>query len=461
MTMAIKIFFCYAHEDELLLNKLKKHLRPLQRQSLIDVWHDRDISAGAEWEQEINERLDTAQIIILLVSPDFMDSDYCYGIEMKRAIDRHERREVRVIPVILHPVHWRGGPLGKLQALPKDAIPVTDPVWHDLDTAFFDVTEGIRKAVEDLTTDFELISPSKESLVSSSIISMVSMPSTSQNTDQSWIGGAEIVVEGKTYWLHDPIEETWSPDRSVVQRRAKAQQSQTNRKVWLKQVQVLRSTSTANTLRNALRQEGQLLEELEQERRRDFPRLLASHRTERSVIIVYDSTQGSPLTQVFGPKDAPLDVFSARALLRSMQSLCSTLNLLHRRHLAHRALAPETIFLQDGRHAVLQDVGLATRAFELGEGPELYQAPEQIRRTQDLAVPGPYTDIYQLGVVLYHILTGCLPSSSPLPVVPPSGWNNAFPQELDAVLLRAINHEVKTRWHNIHEFSNALKQAMN
>jgi hypothetical protein len=283
--------------------------------------------------------------------------------------------------------------------------------------------------------------------------------SYSQGTDQSWIGGAEIVVEGKTYWLHDPIEEIWSPDRSVVQWRAKAQQSQTNRKVWLKQAQVLRSTSTANTLRNALWQEGRLLEELERERRRDFPRLLASHNTELSVTIVYDSTQGSPLTQSFGPKDTPLDALSAHALLQSMQSLCGALSILHRRHLAYRALTPETILLQDGRRAMLQDVGLATRTFELGEGPELYRAPEQIRPAQDRAVLGPYTDIYQLGVIFYHILTGHLPSSPPL-LLEPSRLNNALPQELDAVLLRAINPEVKTRWHNIHEFSNALKQAM-
>ncbi len=281
--------------------------------------------------------------------------------------------------------------------------------------------------------------------------------SYSHSIDQSWIGGAEIVVEDEKYWLYDPVEETWSPDHSVVQRRAKAQHSQTNRKVWLKQVQVLRSTSMANALRNALRKEGQLLEELEQERYRDFPRLLASHSTEQGVIIVYDSTKGSPLTQVFGPKDAPLDAFSARVLLRSMQSLCTTLGILHRRHLAHRALTPETILLQDGRRAVLQDVGLATRTFELGEGPLLYQAPEQIRRTQELTVPGSYTDIYQLGVILYHILTGRLPSSSPLPVVPPGYWNNALPRGLDAVLLRAINHSAKARWHNIHEFAHALK----
>ena len=96
MHIPIKIFCCYAHEDEALLNKLKAHLKPLQRQGLIDVWHDRDIGAGAEWEQEIKDQLNAAQIILLLVSPDFMDSDYCYGIEMQRAIERHELGEARV-----------------------------------------------------------------------------------------------------------------------------------------------------------------------------------------------------------------------------------------------------------------------------------------------------------------------------------------------------------------------------
>src|SRR5437867_12063493 len=103
--MATKIFFSYAHEDELLLKKLKRHLRPLQRQGLIDVWHDRDISAGTKWEEEIDKRLNEANIILLLISPDFMDSDYCYGTEMKRALERHERGEAHVIPVILRSIY--------------------------------------------------------------------------------------------------------------------------------------------------------------------------------------------------------------------------------------------------------------------------------------------------------------------------------------------------------------------
>ena len=147
MHMAIEIFFCYAHEDELLLKKLKAHLRPLQRNDLIDVWYDRDISAGTEWEREIDKHLNTAQIILLLVSPDFMDSDYCYGIEMKQAMERHERGEASVIPIILRPVYWHEAPFGKLQALPKDGIPVTGSRWHNWDDAFYDVAEGIRNVI--------------------------------------------------------------------------------------------------------------------------------------------------------------------------------------------------------------------------------------------------------------------------------------------------------------------------
>lgn len=145
--MPVQIFFCYAHEDEELLNKLKTHLKPLQRQGLIELWHDRDINAGTKWVQEIDQHLNAANIILLLISPDFMASDYCYSKEMKRAMERHERGEARVIPIILRHVYWQGEPLDKLQALPMDAKPATDPIWHNLDIAFYNITEGIRKVV--------------------------------------------------------------------------------------------------------------------------------------------------------------------------------------------------------------------------------------------------------------------------------------------------------------------------
>ncbi len=151
MVSTIEIFFCYAHEDEALLKKLKKYLRPLQRQGLIDVWYDREISAGSEWEREIDKHLNSAQIILLLVSPDFIDSDYCYGKEMQRAIERHDRGEAKVIPVILRPAYWQEAPFGKLQALPKDAKPITGGGWRNRDTAFLSVTVGIQRVVKEIS----------------------------------------------------------------------------------------------------------------------------------------------------------------------------------------------------------------------------------------------------------------------------------------------------------------------
>ena len=135
--MSIKIFCSYAHEDEALLNKLKAQLRPLEREGLIELWHDRDISAGTEWEHEIDARLAAADIILLLVSPDFMNSNYCYGIEMKQAIDRHNAGEARVIPILLRPTDWQGAPFDKLQALPTNAELIT--CWRNRDEAFLDV----------------------------------------------------------------------------------------------------------------------------------------------------------------------------------------------------------------------------------------------------------------------------------------------------------------------------------
>ena len=155
--MAIKIFCCYAHEDEELLNKLKVQLRPLERESLIELWHDRDISAGTEWEHEIDAHLAAADIILLLVSPDFMNSNYCYGIEMKQAIDRHNAGEARVIPILLRPTDWQGAPFDKLQALPTNAEPIT--CWRNRDNAFLDVEQGIRKDIQQMTPKSEVPVP--------------------------------------------------------------------------------------------------------------------------------------------------------------------------------------------------------------------------------------------------------------------------------------------------------------
>lgn len=148
----IEVFCCYARKDQSSLLKLKSHLTPLERAGLITLWSDTSIDAGMDWKKEINQHLKTAQIILLLVSPDFMESDYCYSIEMKQAMERHEREEAQVIPVILRPVYWQESLFGKLQALPVDAVPIQSSRWSISDEAFLDVVEGIRKTANQIRT---------------------------------------------------------------------------------------------------------------------------------------------------------------------------------------------------------------------------------------------------------------------------------------------------------------------
>lgn len=145
----IELFFSYAHEDELLRKRLVKALAVLKRQGVIRDWHDRKITAGREWKGQIDQHLNSARVILLLISPDFIASDYCYDIEMTRALERHDREEARVIPVILRPVdQWHTAPFGKLLAAPTDGKAVT--LWSNRDKAFADVAGHVRRAVEEL-----------------------------------------------------------------------------------------------------------------------------------------------------------------------------------------------------------------------------------------------------------------------------------------------------------------------
>jgi tetratricopeptide (TPR) repeat protein len=146
--MPVKIFFCYAHEDEDLLNKLKRHLWPLQRQGLIAVWHDREILPGENWEQTIDLHLSTADLFLLLISPDFMASDYCFGKEMQQALARHKAGTCRVVPILLRPTFWEDAPFRDIQLLPTDARPIT--LWPDRDLAYQNVVTEISRIIKDL-----------------------------------------------------------------------------------------------------------------------------------------------------------------------------------------------------------------------------------------------------------------------------------------------------------------------
>lgn len=144
----IPLFYSYAHRDEPLRGQLESHLSLLKRRGFISSWSDRGIGAGTEWKEQIDQHIELAQIILLLVSADFLASEYCYDVEMTRAMERHEKKEVRVIPLILRPCDWSDAPFGTLQALPTGAKPVT--TWSNQDEAWLDVVRGIRLACQEI-----------------------------------------------------------------------------------------------------------------------------------------------------------------------------------------------------------------------------------------------------------------------------------------------------------------------
>ena len=144
----VQVFFSYSYRDEILRDELAKHLKLLERQGIIQSWYDRQIEAGAEWVSQIDAHLEEANIILLLVSADFLASDYAYDLELKRALERDAAGEARVIPILLRPVDWKSSPFSQLQAFPKNGKPVT--TWINRDEAFADVTRDIRLVAQDL-----------------------------------------------------------------------------------------------------------------------------------------------------------------------------------------------------------------------------------------------------------------------------------------------------------------------
>jgi formylglycine-generating enzyme required for sulfatase activity len=151
MNEPIKVFISYSHQDDELRKELSSHLSGLCEAKLIEPWHDRNIDAGSGWAEEIDENLERAEIILLLVSSDFMASRYCYSIEMNQALERHRAGSAVVIPVIVRDAVWSSSPLGSIQAVPRDnkaVAPRGDKYARD--TAWKEVTVEIGKVAQQI-----------------------------------------------------------------------------------------------------------------------------------------------------------------------------------------------------------------------------------------------------------------------------------------------------------------------
>jgi len=142
----IDVFISYAHVDEGYVDELRKHLRVFQRLGLIRGWHDRQIVPGQKWSGEIDRNLEEADIILLLISDDFIASDYCYEIEGKRALERSKSGDAVTIPIIVRPARGDLTVFRGLQALPTDGKAVTE--WNNEDVAWTNIASGVRRAID-------------------------------------------------------------------------------------------------------------------------------------------------------------------------------------------------------------------------------------------------------------------------------------------------------------------------
>lgn len=160
MTRPLRCFISYSHKDDAYRLELEKHLKPLRRAGLLETWSDRAIDAGTEWVLQIHDSLDTAEIILLLVSADFLASDFCWEVELKKAMTRHDARSAKVIPVFVHPCHWQGAPFEKLQGVPDPKVPISE--WDNRNRAFTFVAEAVHKAAEEMSVSLAAITPKPE-----------------------------------------------------------------------------------------------------------------------------------------------------------------------------------------------------------------------------------------------------------------------------------------------------------
>lgn len=142
----MKVFISYSHKDEKALERLHTHLAMLRREGSIVAWFDREILAGGGIDAEIDKQLERCALFLLLVSPDFLASDYCVEREMRRMLERHHAGEARVIPIIVEPCDWTSSPLRELKALPRDGKPISD--WTNANNAYLDVVRELRRVLD-------------------------------------------------------------------------------------------------------------------------------------------------------------------------------------------------------------------------------------------------------------------------------------------------------------------------
>jgi formylglycine-generating enzyme required for sulfatase activity len=439
----VSVFFSYSHRDEELRNELETHLALLKHEGVIEAWHDRKIPLGSEWAEEISENLNTADIILLLVSPDFLASPYCHDVEVVRAMERNEAGSARVIPVILRPCDWRRVPFGKLQALPKGALPVRK--WPDRDDAFLDIAEGIRTAAEDMAAARTARNDAKTDR----------SPSPEPPVELKQSEAPRVLRAGETIGPYTLL--------SVIGRGGFGV-------VWLAERRsVLASTrfalkipATGTIDIEAIGEEARLW--VQASGHPNVLPIIEANIYDEHVVIVSEYAPDGSLKQWLDRNGGTAP--SIEEAVRMAEGILSGLEHLHSRGIVHRDLKPDNILLQRNTPR-LADFGLS-RVLKAGSmstivaGTPAYMAPEVFEGKK-----GTQTDLWAAGVILYQLASGRLPfEGADLPSVmrailtkDPEPLADKVPAAIRDVVMRALRKEPIKRYASAEQVRTTLRAA--
>ena len=458
------VFISYSRHDEALREALETHLALLKREGSIRTWHDRRINPGEDWQAELDTNLESADLILLLISPDFIASDYCYGREMKRALERHGKEDVRVVPIILRPTDWRTADFARLQCLPEDGRPVT--TWPDRDEAFVDIVHGIRKLIKALGHSAPEY-PDAETR------------ERSQALEQAYEKRAELIVEGRSTLEIDQTivglkrelrEDGHLKEGDILRERFKLHQRIGQggfAQVWKAYDRERHTVVAVKVLHTQY--------ERDKSRRDRFfrgARHMARLRDCPGIVDVYeekckDGGYRFFVMEYVGGGDFRQAVTAGKLSLadrmKAVLEVGEALHFAHERGIVHRDVKPANVLLTVDGRTKLTDFDLVRAADTTGGtrtsmlGTFLYAAPEAMMDGRTAAEPA---DVYGLGMTALFALHGRdLP---PVLLRDLSGFLASLDvaQPVRKVLERAVEWKAGDRWDTVAEYCEALREAL-
>ena len=460
----LKVFISSSKDDEPLRKAFEKHLALLKREGEIHTWHDRHIEPGEARQAEIDTQLESADLILLLISPDFIASDYCYGSEMERALERHDGGMARVVPIILRPTDWQTAAFAHLQPLPKDGQPVTS--WSNQDEALVSIVQGLRKVIETLrpvAPDYPDPETRDRSLaLERAYEHRAELEAEGENTraiDKTIVGLKRELREGGHLKAGDLLLEGRFRLQQLIGRGGFAQ-------VWKAYDLERRAIVAIKVLHS---QYGQ--DKSRQDRFFRGARQMARLRDHPGVVSVleescHDGGYHFYVMEYVGGGDLRQAVLggrlSAEERLAVIAEVGETLRCAHERGIIHRDVKPANVLLDlDGRPK-LTDFDLVRAADTTGGtrtsmlGTFLYAAPEAMVDGKTAAEPA---DVYGLGMTAVFAFYG-----ADLP--PDVMWELPdFVAELEVsegcrrALQLAVARKLEDRWGSVAEFCQALSKA--